>query len=42
MIPELKEISYLDVRDRKTVNNTTWVKEPIKSVFMQRISDNLV
>lgn len=41
MIPDVKEISYLEVRDRVCKDKSTWVKEPVRTIYMQRICDNL-
>lgn len=41
MIPDVRELSYLDMRDRKCADGNSWVKEPIRSVFVQRVCENL-
>ena len=39
-IPEHKAPTYLEMRDRKTCNGMTWVKEPIKSFFQTKLKDH--
>jgi len=39
-IPELDTPTYLDMRNRVTVKNDEWCKEPVKSFFSQKLKDN--
>lgn len=41
MVPEVKEYSYLDVRDRLCSDGTHWVNGKMREIMAQRICDNL-